>query len=205
MFKNLSKANCHVGMVTRILILVFTLQTSTLQTSIAFAQAPPNLKANNTDSGPSHPGAKPPVSSTLPPIKCPTKNLRKPIISPQSVGHHTVILTWTPPVGRAKIAGYCLYRSENQKIPSTIYACTDCQVVSELSIAGDGCVDDRVEDDKTYYYVVTAAASEMLISPTSNRATASIPKETAKPAAPVASSYPLCRKEPQTEKSNPKF
>lgn len=200
MIKDLSKASWHVCLlareVARILVLVVALQPS-----LAFAQTPPTLEARNSETSTDKKNTdnknkdkkntKPPAPSLPPPIPCPTKNPLRPTIPPQSPLPHTVLLTWKASADSARIAGYCLYRRENPKIPATISDCLDCQLVSEVSLATNGCVDDRVENDKTYYYVVVAAVSATMLSRTSNEATAKIPRESS--TSPAPSSYPLCR------------
>ncbi|MGA9471246.1 MAG: fibronectin type III domain-containing protein [Terriglobales bacterium] len=183
-----------------------------LQIGFAAAQAPPVLEANHgvanngvanngmADNSMANDGkangqkksTKPAVSSPPQPIKCPVTGLSTPVIPPQSTGHHTVILTWKPSPDTAKTVGYCVYRRKQPSIPSKVSQCTDCQIVSEVSISGTGCIDDRVENNNTYYYVVTAANQAGVISSASNEATAEIPlKENPNP--PLASSYPFCK------------
>jgi hypothetical protein len=193
----LAKARSSAVLVAQVFVFAIALQIG-----FAVAQAPPVLEANrglanNTMAndgmadGEKKP-TKPAVSSTPQPIKCPVTGLSTPVIPPQSTGHHTVILTWKPSPDTAKTVGYCVYRRKKTSIPSKVSLCTDCQVVSEVSISGTGCIDDRVEDNSTYHYVVTAANQAGVISSASNEATAEIPlKENPNP--PSASSYPVCK------------
>jgi len=186
MATNLSKANWHLSLVTRTLAFVLTLQAT-----LIFAQGPLTLGAKKVESSKDKKNTKPAVFTPPLPIPCPSRNPLKPATPPQSLLPHTVLLTWKGVADNARIAGYCLYRSENPKIPPVLSECLDCQLVSELSLTTTGCVDDRVENDKTYYYVVVSAASATVLSRASNQATAKIPKESN--ASPVTSSYPLCR------------
>jgi len=197
MIGQLSRAKSSAVLVAQVCVFAVSLQID-----FAVAQAPPALEANRsvannsmandgTGSDQKKP-TKPAVSSTPQPIKCPIIGLSTPVIPRQSTGHHTVILTWKPSPDTAKTVGYCVYRRKKPSIPSKVSQCTDCQVVSEVSIAGTGCIDDRVEDNSTYYYVVTAANQAGVISSASNEATAAIPlKENPNP--PPASSYPVCK------------
>jgi hypothetical protein len=186
MVKDRSKTNWHLTWVTPLLIFVLSRQTS-----LAFAQAPLTLEANNGNVSKQKKSAKLAIFTPPSPVPCPTTNPLRPIIPSQPFPHHTVLLTWKAVADSARIAGYCLYRSENPKIPPTISDCLDCQLVTDRSLTTTGCVDDRVENDKTYYYVVVSAASAILVSRASNEATAKVPKEGNAP--PTTSSYPLCR------------
>jgi hypothetical protein len=194
---HLSKLRSSAAFVARVLVFPVALQIG-----FAVAQSPPTLEANrglannaivnNAMANGQKKPAKPAVSSPPHPVTCPVTGLSTPVIPPQSTGHHTVILTWKPSPDPAKTVGYCLYRRKKSSIPSTVSKCTDCQVVSEVSISAMGCIDDRVEDNSTYYYVVTAANQQGMISSSSNEATAEIPlKENPNP--PPASPYPVCK------------
>lgn len=140
------------------------------------------------------------------PPACPTFERKSATIPEASKGHHSVTLTWKPSptkVDQAKNAvGYCVYRHETPdisppKINKRISDCLDCQLVTEVAIAGTGCVDYRVKDNTKYSYVVTyyvkpqratvGAATVGAISDVSNEALV----DTSKPG-PAAPPYPPC-------------
>jgi len=171
----------------------------------AAAQTTLKLDANLSTEGASNSRGKKQVAAGQPlaakaqalaPPACPTFKLTAPTIPATSKGHHSVTLSWKASptnVDQAKNAvGYCVFRRETANIQKKIFQCLNCQLVTEVAIAGTGCVDDRVEDNKTYYYVVTyyvkpQGASNGAISDVSNEA----PADTSKPG-PAAPPYPSC-------------
>ena len=157
----------------------------------ASPQAVVNPRANPVSAEGSKENGKPSTPAPVV-IDCPTRGLSAPQV-PAKSGRHTVLLTWKANAPYAHAAGYCLYRRrDNKGIPSRIADCGDCQLVSDKSIPGTRCVDDRVEDNATYFYVVTAATAGGSISPGSNEARAEIHINDI-PKASSAPQYPLCR------------
>jgi hypothetical protein len=140
---------------------------------------------------PSAEKAQPPA-----PPACPTFKLTAPTIPATSKGNHSVTLSWQASATKVEAAnnavGYCVFRRKMPGISKKISDCIDCQLVTENAIAGTGCIDNRVEDNKKYYYVVTyyvkpQGAGNGAISDVSNEALA----DTAKPE-PTAPPYPPC-------------
>jgi hypothetical protein len=159
--------------------------------SLAPAQASLYLKANSQPPKNATQPAKPPYPPATQ-IDCPAAGSLNIPIQEKPIPHPTVLLTWNANAPYPHAAGYCLYRSRTKGIPKRLSDCKDCQLVTEKSILGTGCIDDRVEEKATYYYVVTAATLNKSISLASNEATASV-RLNDNPQAVPKSSYPFCR------------
>lgn len=110
---------------------------------------------------------------------------------------HKVVLAWEAsprtPKAQSFAVGYCIYRSnsrEVQKMPT----CKECQQLNTKPVAATSCVDDRVQENKTYYYVVTAVNANGDPSAPTKGAMVHVSKEKKDKSAPEQSSLaPLCR------------
>jgi len=119
------------------------------------------------------------------------------MLQPSSAtGHHKAVLTWkasaSSPRPEDNAVGYCLYRSTTKGLAAKNAACSACEQINLIPIAGTGCVDDLVQDGALYYYVVTAVNAKRQPSSSSNEIPVQIPASKQSASSP-ASSYPLCR------------
>jgi len=112
-------------------------------------------------------------------------------------GDHTVSLSWLASAPssnpRNNAVGYCLYRTTIKDAAKKIPNCSNCEQINFTPVSGTNCVDDRVQNGKTYYYVVAAISPRRELSISSNQAVAVIPQNRKKLDPDSSSSYPLCR------------
>lgn len=129
-------------------------------------QTPDNTKADG------------PKDASLRP-HCPTTNVAMLQPSAPHTGHHRVMLSWkasafsTHPEDNA--VGYCLYRSRHEKQAKKNPRCSDCEQINIIPVTGTACVDDLVEDGKTYFYVAAAINRNGGLSASSNEVKVTIP------------------------------
>ena len=119
-----------------------------------------------------------PKDATLTP-HCPTTNVAMLQPSAPHTGHHRVMLSWnastasTNPEDNA--VGYCLYRSRHEKWAKKNPRCSDCEQINTVPVTATACVDDLVEDGKTYFYVAAAINQDGSLSASSNEVKVTIP------------------------------
>lgn len=93
---------------------------------------------------------------------------------------HKVVLAWhessRTPKAQSLAVGYCLYRS-NGRVVQRIPTCKECQQINSKPMVVTSCVDDRVQENKTYYYVAIAVNAHGDPSAPTNTAVVRIPKE----------------------------